>query len=266
MYPNNYINFTFLIILFSLYSCKSPEEKLLEDTIEILKPKTGKLDNGRAYTGLASGKSWWSFNGTNLNLEYTAGGNSVHRAIENYDITNLKIKMDPSDKWDNYYDFEDWKEENEFVSLNEFELTPRHYLQGEFGNGTFYLRFKKVFKNERVSNELVESDSIIKYAIMFRVIWNSASANWERFLDYDDKRVGKLYELFYDVNEKEYLSEIEKIKEESKEYLEKDTDGDGLPDSWEIYKENTDPNNPDTDGDGVKDGDDMFPLDNSKSE
>jgi len=43
-------------------------------------------------------------------------------------------------------------------------------------------------------------------------------------------------------------------------HLSRDSDGDGLSDSRELFL-GTDQNNPDTDGDGFKDGEDLFPLD-----
>lgn len=46
---------------------------------------------------------------------------------------------------------------------------------------------------------------------------------------------------------------MEELEKRQKEYLEKDSDGDGLKDFLEINVYGTDPNNPDTDGDGYDD-------------
>ena len=95
---------------------------------------------------------------------------------------------------------------------------------------------------------------------MFRISWgDGARSNWERYLDYDDPRAKKLYDLFYDVDENEFLSEVKKMDDYYEE-LNKDSDGDGMSDEYEIYS-GYDPNNPDTDGDGIIDGKDFLPLD-----
>lgn len=257
----------FIISVFlvgTLSSCSSKADNEFIEVIEILRPKTGKLSDGMNYTGLTGGRSWWTFSGNKLTLEYTAMANgNVHRAIEEWKITDLKKVITPIEEWDPY--FEDWDPEKEVVPLNEFEVTPRSFFRGKWSTADFYVRFKKVSEGEYVSNELKTADTL-KYAIQFRIDWNSsASATWERYIDYDDERGEKLYKIFYDVDEKEYFSELNKwIK--AKEEAETDSDGDGLSDLWEEYKSNTDPTNIDTDGDGVNDGDDFFPLDSSKFE
>lgn len=90
------------VVLIQLSSCGDPGFSDLEAVLDV----TGeKLDKGSARTGAARGYSWWTFDGSDLKVEYTGQLNatieqqilnsgSVFRETEEYTIKNLEPVFD----------------------------------------------------------------------------------------------------------------------------------------------------------------------------
>lgn len=177
-------------LLLILTSCGSKPENIFSKTIDIL--GKNKLNDGQTYIGATSGRSWWTFDEKRLKLEYTTLVNgNVKRAVEEYDIENFDTGV--------VFDKE----------------IPRYYIYGDFGNYKFRLRFKKVFKGDYVSYDLGKSDKN-QYAIRFEVEGNNWRSTWDRFIDLNDKRGEKLYELFYDVKDSDANESLDRMRTEER--------------------------------------------------
>jgi hypothetical protein len=127
-----------IVLLVQLSSCGADEG--FSDFDAVLEITGENLDKGYARTGYTEGYSWWTFNGSDLQVEYTVQlySGDVRRAVEQYTINNLK----PSYTYDGVRN----------------ELTKGYW--GDWGDHRFYFGLKH---NED------------GYSIKFQVTWNKTA-------------------------------------------------------------------------------------------
>jgi FKBP-type peptidyl-prolyl cis-trans isomerase len=178
------------VFLIQLSSCADPAFSDLDAVLGV----TGeKLDKGYSRTGAYEGYSFWTFDGSNLKVEYTLKMNTtieqqlldngrVERAIEEYTIENLK----PSFTYD-----EDRKE-------------VRKGYWGDWGNARFYYGL-----------ELSEKG----YYIKFEVQWDNPWCNYTHNLSEEDQAEILKRFLITDEADENYIAEKEKLMRKLNEKL-----------------------------------------------
>ena len=187
-----------LITIIAVVGCGSKAESDFNTVIEVM---GDKFEKGDAQTGGASGFSWFTFDGDNLTVEYTAQANvtieqtltnsgNIYRETETYSLGDFKIEGRVDDdgnisklisgKWDgNKFFYITFNKINKGKSLDEFggELIGKFAEKdrwkmrlGVTWNDTAYAVWKGLLSLEQESEllpilELNEQDSDDKLAI-----------------------------------------------------------------------------------------------------
>jgi hypothetical protein len=184
MKKNKLFNLIAIFVLIQLSSCADPA---FSDLDAALNAAGQKLDRGYSRTGAFEGRSFWTFDGSDLKVEYTLKMNMtieqqlldngrLERAIEEYTIENLK----PSYTYD-----EDRKE-------------VRKGYWGDWGNARFYFGLEHSEKG---------------YQIKFNVQWSNGNAwcSYTHYLSEEDKVDILKRFLIKDEADENYIAAKEKL-------------------------------------------------------
>lgn len=185
------IKFYFMLgIVLLISSCSSSSSEKLN---EVIKMVGSDLPKGSSRTGNAYGNSWWTFDGDDLEIEYTAqanlnieqtleGSGKVYRAIEEYSIRNT----------------------SESAYLNVDEGVAYLQIYGDWGGSDFYCTL------------LPSREKSDWYVVYFEVNWNSnASASCSKVLKEKDE-IDEIFKIFQIKDKNDELYQLALKKHENK--------------------------------------------------
>ena len=180
----------FLGIILLMSSCSSSSSENLN---EVIKMVGSDLPKGSSRTGNAYGNSWWTFDGDDLEIEYTAqanlnieqaleGSGSVHRGIEEYSISNT----------------------SESAYLNVEEDVAYLQIYGDWGGSDFYCTL------------LPSREKSDWYVVYFEVNWKSdASVTCSKVLKEKDE-IEEILKIFQIKDKSDELYQLALKKHEKK--------------------------------------------------
>mgnify|MGYP001271085306 CR=1 FL=1 len=179
---NLFIKKIFYILIVFIYSCSSTPPEL-SGVLDVL----GNEFIKGSYDGPTSGFSWFTFDGNNLNVEYTTQVNgNVRRASENYELKNFR-----------YYG-----------SIDRNGKTKKTLI-ADWGNHTFQLELDNRLKGTLLRGEKLTKDT---ETIDVQVFWGNSSASWFGKLNGD--QLEKLKPLFHLEKDDPLIEKHYKYKEE----------------------------------------------------